>query len=86
MLNPVKSRSNRGTTIIRFLVEAVVYAVFILAYYFLVLHFLRGWIKDIFDHHKNLYAFAALALIVAQAFVLELVTAGLARLTQGKMK
>ena len=42
--------------------ELAVYAVFVFAYFFLVLHFLGGWLKHIFDQNKTLYAFVALAL------------------------
>ncbi len=53
------------------------------AYFFLVLHFLAGWLKNLADHHLNLYALVAIALIIGQAVVLESVTTGLLRLLRG---
>ena len=44
-----------------FLIELVVYAVFVVAYFALVLHFLGGWFKDLSDHHRWGYAAAGLA-------------------------
>jgi hypothetical protein len=70
-----------GANVLWFLAELAVYALFILAYYFAVLHFCRGWLKTLFDEHKALYAVTALGLMVGQAAVLEVVTAGLRWLT-----
>ena len=39
-----------------FLIELVVYALFVVAYFALVLHFLGGWFKDLSDHHRWEYA------------------------------
>lgn len=63
-----------------FLVELAVYALFVFAYFFLVLHFLGGWLKHVFDQNKTLYAFVALALIIAQGVGLEMLTTGLLRM------
>ena len=60
-----------------FLVELPVYAGFVAAYFFLVLHFLGGWIKQVFDDSKILYAILALALISMQGFVLGMLTSAL---------
>lgn len=64
--------------------ELAVYAVFVFAYFFLVLHFLGGWIKHIFDQNKTLYAFVALALIIAQGVGLEMLTTGLLRIIRSR--
>jgi hypothetical protein len=65
-----------------YLLELAVYAVFVTAYYLVVLHYLSGWLKWLFDEHLSVYAVVALAVILAQAVLLELVTAGLAGLSQ----
>ncbi|HEY3131610.1 MAG TPA: hypothetical protein VGL91_19300 [Acidobacteriota bacterium] len=57
------------------LVELVIYALLVTLYFFLVLYFLGGWIKQLFDQHKTVYAFVSLALIVGQGFLLEILTA-----------
>jgi hypothetical protein len=60
-----------------FLVELLVYSILVVGYFFLVLHFLAGWIAHLYEADRRLYAFAALALIVCQGIVLELLTAAL---------
>jgi len=73
-------RLQKSASLGSFLVELAVYAVFVFAYFFLVLHFLGSWIKHIFDQNKTLYAFAALGLIIGQGVGLEMLTTGLLRL------
>ncbi len=72
LLLKIKSASLR-----LFLAELVIYAFFVLAYFFLVLHFLSGWLKQVFDENKNLYAILALALIIVQGVLLEMLTSAL---------
>lgn len=60
-----------------FLLELGLYAIFISAYSVLVLHFLEGPIKHVYDTDKTLYAILALALIGAQGILLEIVTSTL---------
>jgi hypothetical protein len=64
--------------------ELAVYAVFVSAYFFLVLHFLGGWIKHVFDQNKTLYAFVALALIIVQGVALEMLTTALLRVIRSR--
>jgi hypothetical protein len=66
-----------------FLIELAVYAVFVTAYFFLVLHFLSGWLQDLHLHRVKLYATVAIVLIIGQALVLESVTTWLLRLLRG---
>ncbi len=66
-----------------FLIELAVYAVFVTVYFFLVLHFLSGWLQDLHLNHVKLYAFVAIVLIIGQAVVLESVTTWLMRLLRG---
>ena len=67
-----------------FLLECALYSVLVVAYFLFVLHFLGGWLKDLFDHQRWLYAFVALALMLGQAVVLEAVTSLLLRFTRAK--
>ena len=78
------SRSKKSASLKSFLVELLVYAVFVFAYFFLVLHFLGGWIKQVFDQNKTLYAFVALALIVVQGVALEMLTTTLLRVIRNR--
>ena len=78
------SRPKKSASLGSFLVELAVYALFVFAYFFLVLHFLGGWIKHIFDQNKTLYAFVALGLIIAQGVGLEMLTTGLLRVIRSR--
>jgi hypothetical protein len=69
-----------------FLAELVLYSVFVLAYFFLVLHFLGEWVKQAFDDNKTHYAILALALIVVQGVFLETLTTALLRVIRGKVR
>jgi SulP family sulfate permease len=55
----------------------VLYAGFAAAYFLLVLHFQGGWMREVFDYNKILYAIVALTLVCAQGFMLEMLTSGL---------
>lgn len=60
-----------------FLIELLVYSVLVVGYFFLVLHLLGDWIARLFEGDRRLYAFVALALIVGQGILLELLTTAL---------
>lgn len=62
-----------------FVVELVVYAAFVIVYFFAVLHFLGGWLLQLETRHIHTYAVVALLLIICQAVALEMVTTGLLR-------
>jgi hypothetical protein len=62
------------TSLRSFLLELVVYAALVTAYYLLVLHLLGNTLRDIFQNDRRLYAGLALALIVTQGFLLEVLT------------
>ena len=68
-MNPEIEKSLRS-----YLVELVVYAGLVAAYYFLVLHFLGPWLAEFYENSRKSYAVLALALILAQGFMLEIVT------------
>jgi len=63
-----------------FSIELPVYAVLVVGYFFLVLHFMGAWLYDLFQHKRPWYAAMALILIVVQGFVLEALTRLLLRL------
>ncbi len=67
-----------------FLVELLLYAVFAFVYYFLVLRLMGGWLKEVFDTNKIFYAMLALALIIGQGVLLEMLTRALLWLIQRK--
>ncbi len=67
-------RSRKHGGIASFAVELVLYGCFISVYFFLVLRFLGGWLKQAFDTNRGVYAIVALGLIVAQGAALETVT------------
>jgi hypothetical protein len=71
-------------TLRAFLIELALYAVLVTGYFFLVLHFLSGWLQNLHLHHVKLYALIAIALIIGQAVVLEFVTTWLLRLLRGR--
>jgi hypothetical protein len=77
------TKKEKVNTLRAFLVELAVYAVFVTGYFFLVLHYLSGWLQDLHLHHVKLYALIAIALIIGQAVVLESVTTWLMRLLRG---
>lgn len=67
-----------------FVIELVVYGALVVVYFFLVLHFLGGALLHLFQEERGLYAFVALALIIGQGIILEIVTRALLRLIRGK--
>ena len=81
-VSPTKKEKTK--TLRAFLVELVVYAVFVTAYFFLVLHYLSGWLQDLHLNHVKLYAAVTIVLIIGQAVLLESVTTWLLRLFRGR--
>ena len=57
-----------------FLIELVLYGILVAIYFVLVLRTIGGWLTALYYENLTLYAFVALALIVTQAVVLEMVT------------
>ncbi len=81
---PRKSKAEASHTFRALLVEMPIYAVLIVAYFFLVLHFLSDWLGDLHAHHTLLYSLVAIGLIVGQGVVLESLTTWLLRLFRGR--
>jgi uncharacterized membrane protein len=68
-------RNPRLRTLVRnFAIEVLVYGVLVVAYFYLVLRFLGDPLEKLFAENLTVYAFVALALIVAQGVVLEFIT------------
>jgi hypothetical protein len=72
------------TTLRAFLIELVVYAIFVIGYFFLVLHFLGEWLNALEIRHRYTYAAVATLLIIGQAVLLEAITTFLLRLIRGR--
>jgi len=81
-MNP-RSKTEVRRTLRAFVVELLVYAVLVTAYFFGVLHFLGGWLMRLATEHIHTYAIVAILLIIGQAVLLEAVTTGLLRLLRG---
>ena len=77
-------RKETAKTFRAFAIELVVYGGLVVAYFFLVLHLLGGWLQRLELQHRYLYAGAAILLIIGQAVVLESVTTFLLRLIRGR--
>jgi hypothetical protein len=71
-------------TLKAFVVELAIYAVLVVGYFFLVLHFLGGWLHELEIQHRYTYAGVAILLIIGQAVVLENVTTLLLRIIRGR--
>lgn len=67
-----------------FSIELPLYAALMLAYGFLVLHYLGGWLFQLFRDDRKLYAAVALLLIIGQGFVLEICGRALLEFVRGK--
>jgi hypothetical protein len=67
-----------------FSIELPLYGILMLAYAFLVLHYLGAWLFHLFESQRVLYSVVALGLIVGQGFGLELLARSLLALINGK--
>jgi hypothetical protein len=76
--------TDTAKTLRAFLIELGVYAILVVGYFFLVLHFLGGWLLQLEMHHRYTYAGVAILLIIGQAVVLENVTTLLFRFLRGR--
>jgi len=77
-------KSDTRKTLYSFLGELVVYGILVTAYFFLVLHFLGGWLAHLNKENVKLYSLACIGLIIGQAVVLEWVTTFIFRLLRGR--
>ena len=70
--------------LLSFAIELLVYGLLVVAYFFLVLHFLGDWLAQLDKQSVRLYALLSIALIIGQAVVLEWITTFLLRLLCGR--
>ena len=77
-------KKETARTLRAFLIELVIYAILVVGYFFLVLHFLGEGLHQLEVHHRYTYACVAIFLIIGQAVVLENVTTFLLRLIRGR--
>jgi hypothetical protein len=84
MARVTPTKKEKAKTLRAFLIELAIYVVFVTVYFFLVLHFLAGWLQDLHLHHVKLYALMAIVLIIGQAVLLESVTTWLLRFLRGR--
>lgn len=80
----MKKKKEAERTLRAFFIELFVYSIFVTGYFFLVLHFLAEWLKNLDTHHIKIYALVSIALIIGQAVVLEAVTTALFRMIRGR--
>ncbi len=69
-----------------FLAKLAIYAAFVFGYFFLVLHLLGNWLRQVFDENKTIYAFVALTLMVIQGVCLEMLTSVLMNVLRRKAR
>ena len=77
-------KKDTATTLRAFLIELAIYAILVVGYFFLVLHFLGTGLQQLSLHHRYTYAVVAILLIIGQAVVLEAVTTFMLRLLRGR--
>jgi hypothetical protein len=71
-------------TLRAFAIELAIYALLVVAYFFLVLHLLGDWLYQLESQHRYVYAGVAILLIIGQAVLLESVTTFLIRMIRGR--
>ena len=71
-------------TLRAFLIELVIYAVLVVGYFFLVLHFLGEGLYQLETRHRYGYAAVAILLMIGQAVLLQNVTTFLLRFIRGR--
>ena len=62
-----------------FAVELAIYAMLVVCYFLLVLHFVAAWVERLYREETRLYAAVAIALMIGQGVVLEMLTTALLR-------
>jgi hypothetical protein len=76
-------KKETARTLRAFAIELAIYALLVVAYFFLVLHFLGGWLHQLESQHRYVYAAVAILLMIGQAVVLQNVTTLLLRFIRG---
>jgi len=67
-----------------FVLELFIYTLLVIGYVLLVLNYMSGWLKNLYDQGKTRYAVICLLLIIGQGIVLETVTSVLLRFIRTK--
>jgi hypothetical protein len=79
-------KKEAAKTLRAFAIELVIYAVLVVGYFFLVLHFLGEGLQRLEHDHRYAYAGLAILLMIGQAVLLQNVTTFLLRLVRGRSK
>ena len=79
-------KKETARTLRAFAIELAIYAVLVVAYFFLVLHFLGGWLYQLESQHRYFYATVAILLMIGQAVLLQNVTTFLLRFIRRRAK
>ncbi len=69
-------------TIFHLIIEVLIYAALVSVYLALVVHFLVGWLKELFAREPAVYAFVAILLMIVQAVGLERLASSLVHVTR----
>jgi len=77
-------KKETAKTLRAFLIELAIYAVLVVGYFFLVLHFLGEGLQRLEQNHRYSYAALAIVLMIGQAVLLQNVTTFLLRLIRGR--
>jgi hypothetical protein len=72
-------KKETARTLRAFAIELAIYALLVVAYFFLVLHFLGDWLYQLESQHRYIYASVAILLMIGQAVLLQNVTTLLLR-------
>lgn len=79
-------KKETARTLRAFAIELAIYALLVVAYFFLVLHFLGGWLYRLESQHRYIYASVAILLMIGQAVLLQNVTTLLLRFIRGRAR
>ncbi len=77
-------KKETARTLRAFAIELAIYALLVVAYFFLVLHFLGQGLFQLEMRHRYAYAGVAILLMIGQAVVLQNVTTLLLRFIRGR--
>ena len=79
-------KKEAAKTLRAFAIELVIYAVLVVGYFFVVLHFLGEGLQQLEQNHRYAYAGLTILLMIGQAVLLQNVTTFLLRLIRGRVE
>ena len=79
-------KKETARTLRAFAIELAIYALLVVAYFFLVLHFLGRWLYQLESQHRYIYAGVAILLMMGQAILLQNVTTLLLRVIRRRAR